>query len=206
MSVTWFGDRAVQVLLDDPSNRHAVVSAYRTALPTCTVRAGMDAVLIEAGEPDLGLLAAVAAVDVAEAAGSLSVSRRSVEIAVCYDGADLDDLARVMGTSATGLVGAHHTQRWEVAMMGFAPGFGYLVPHGQPTLDWSAIQRRSSPRTSVPAGSVAVAAGMSAVYPHALPGGWQLIGTTTMRMFDATAVGDPSALRSGDLVRFTAVR
>ncbi len=87
-------------------------------------------------------------------------------------------------------------------MMGFAAGFGYLVPTGPSLLDWSAVARRDRPRDRVPAGSVALAAGMSAVYPEAMPGGWHLIGQTSVRMFDATDAGSPSLLHPGDLVRF----
>ena len=87
-------------------------------------------------------------------------------------------------------------------MMGFAPGFGYLIPIGAPLLRWDALDRRDRPRAQVPLGSVALAAGMSAVYPEPMPGGWHLIGTTTTRLFDAADLHAPTLLQPDDVVRF----
>jgi allophanate hydrolase subunit 1 len=87
-------------------------------------------------------------------------------------------------------------------MMGFAAGFGYRVPEGPWLLDWSSVARRDRPRDRVPAGSVALAAGMSAVYPEEMPGGWQLLGHTSARLFDAANASSPSLLRPSDTVRF----
>lgn len=198
----WFGDRAVLIPLVDPTSRHAVVATLREALPGCAVRAGMDTVLVEAPAPDPGLLAAVDAVQPLADHDDVHGSGREVVLPVHYDGVDLAEAAAMLGLAPAGLAAAHQAQVWQVAMLGFAPGFGYLVPVGAASVDWTAIDRRSTPRTEVPAGSVAVAAGMSAVYPHALPGGWQLIGTTTATMFDADDPDRPSTLRPGDTVRF----
>ena len=87
----------------------------------------------------------------------------------------------------------------EVAFLGFAPGFPYLV--GLPA-ELASIPRRSSPRPSVPAGSVAVAGGYASVYPQSTPGGWMLLGRTSLPLFDR---GRPpyALLRPGDTVRFT---
>lgn len=205
MTAHWFGDRAVLVSLADPTSRHVVLDAFRRALPDCSVRAGMDAVLIEAPVPDPRLLDAVRAV-VVDAADDVVPSRsRTVPIEVRYEGADLAAAADMLGVPVPTLVDAHQAQDWEVAMMGFAPGFGYLVPVGALLLDWAAVQRLATPRTQVPGGSVALAAGMSAVYPHRLPGGWQLIGTTTITLFDLADPVHPTALRPGDRVRFVAL-
>lgn len=201
MTATWFGDRAVRVPLAHREDRAHVVAAFRAALPSCAVRAGLDAVLIEAPEPDPDLLAAVGGVVLVPEVGDAGPPR-TVSISVDYQGADRDAVAGILGVSPEALVAAHQTQAWEVAMMGFAPGFGYLVPVGAMELDWGAVPRRSSPRTRVPAGSVAVAAGMSAIYPHAMPGGWHLLGSTTATLFDAQDPADPTALHPGDAVRF----
>ncbi len=122
---------------------------------------------------------------------------RVVEVPVRYDGPDLDDVAAATGLTRAEVVAAHCRRPWRVGFGGFAPGFAYLVD-GDPRL---AVPRRDDPRTAVPAGSVALAAGFSAVYPSASPGGWQLIGRTSARAWDVDR--DPPALFApGDVVRF----
>ena len=121
----------------------------------------------------------------------------ATEIAVSYDGPDLDEVARLTGLTAAEVIAAHTATPWRVAFGGFAPGFAYLTG-GDPRL---RVPRRGVPRTSVPAGAVALAGEFSAVYPQSSPGGWQLIGRTDTVMFDPAR--DPAALlRPGDRVRF----
>jgi KipI family sensor histidine kinase inhibitor len=120
-----------------------------------------------------------------------------VTIDVRYDGPDLDALADQLGLDVEELINHHTGQDWVVSFCGFAPGFGYLAPAERPL----PVPRRSSPRTRVPAGSVALADHWSAVYPTASPGGWQLIGSTDAPLFDVDA--DPPAMLSpGSRVRF----
>ena len=120
-----------------------------------------------------------------------------VEVEVRYDGPDLEEVARLTGLSPDEVVLAHTSTPWRVGFGGFAPGFAYLVG-GDPRL---AVPRRSEPRASVPAGSVALAGEFSGIYPHASPGGWQLLGTTDALLWDVER--DPPALLSpGTTVRF----
>ncbi len=126
---------------------------------------------------------------------------REVTIPVRYDGEDLDEVATLLGVSAEEVVNRHLAAEWQVAFSGFAPGFGYTVST-DPLFD---VPRRSSPRTRVPAGSVALAGHFTGVYPRESPGGWQLIGRTDAAMWDIDR--DPPALLSpGTLVRFERVR
>lgn len=203
--VAWFGDRAVAVALDDSRDREAVARALQMTFPHRLVRRGIATVLVEAGEPDPDLRRAVVealtAFDRRRAEAPVSADR-TVVIEVRYDGSDLAAVAHALGCSEGGLVAAHVAQGWRVAMMGFAPGFGYLLPEGDVTLPWGAIDRRASPRDRVDAGSVAVAAGMSAVYPQSMPGGWPLIGRTSVLLFDAQRPESPALLSPGDLVTF----
>lgn len=124
-----------------------------------------------------------------------------VVIEAVYDGEDLADVGRITGLGVEGVVAAHTGQVWTVAFGGFAPGFGYMVGENQ----LLEVPRRSSPRTAVPAGSVALAGNYSAVYPRQSPGGWQLIGRTAARMWDL-AREQPALAAPGDRVQFRAVR
>jgi KipI family sensor histidine kinase inhibitor len=204
VSADWFGDRAVMVTLSSGEHRSAVLDSLQRQFPDLVVRAGMESVLVEAPRPAPDLRAAVrdAVVRVAPATESTARGSGAVTIPVSYEGADLSFVAEALRANVTDVVQAHQRQLWTVAMMGFAPGFGYLVPLGPPVLDWASLARRDRPRHEVPTGSVAVAAGMSAVYPAAMPGGWHLIGRTTLRLFDADADPEPTALHPGDQVRF----
>ncbi|MGV8873867.1 MAG: 5-oxoprolinase subunit B family protein [Rhodococcus sp. (in: high G+C Gram-positive bacteria)] len=121
----------------------------------------------------------------------------TVVIAVVYDGEDLDEVARLTGLSTTEVVAAHLDQTWTVAFGGFAPGFGYLV--GTDTR--LHVPRRSSPRTSVPAGSVGLAGEFSGVYPRSSPGGWQLIGRTDAQLWNLDR-DPPALLRPSTTVTF----
>lgn len=121
----------------------------------------------------------------------------TVTISVVYDGEDLDEVARLTGLSTTEVVAAHTGRAWTVAFGGFAPGFGYLV--GTDTR--LHVPRRTSPRTSVPAGSVGLAGEFSGIYPRSSPGGWQLIGRTDAPLWNLDR-DPPALLRPGTVVRF----
>ena len=123
---------------------------------------------------------------------------RIIEIPTRYDGADLADVAQRSGMSVDELVAVHAGREYSAIFLGFLPGFAYCG-----RLDPRIVAPRlERPREKVPAGAVAVADGQTAVYPFASPGGWRLIGTTDLVMFDATAA-EPSRIRAGDRVRFT---
>jgi KipI family sensor histidine kinase inhibitor len=192
------------VTLSDPGQRSTVAVSLAATFTDCDVRPGMASVLVLADEPDPGLLAAVegALAEPRSAVAAAASTSAQVVIHVDYSGADLAEVAELLSRGVDEVVAAHQEQAWSVAMMGFAAGFGYLVPIGAPLLDWSSVPRRDRPRDRVPSGSVALAAGMSAVYPEAMPGGWQLLGITTARLFDASDDLSPTLLHPGDVVRF----
>ena len=121
----------------------------------------------------------------------------TVEIPVTYDGPDLAEVATLTGLAPDEVVSAHTGTAWTVAFGGFAPGFSYLVG-GDRRLH---VERRASPRTRVPAGSVGLAGGFSGVYPRESPGGWQLIGRTAATMWDSSRE-PPALLAAGTIVRF----
>jgi len=126
-----------------------------------------------------------------------------IEIPVCYGGDAGPDLARVAahcGLAADEVVARHCAGTYRVAMIGFAPGFPYLIGL-DPAL---AVPRRDAPRLRVPAGSVAIGGAQAGIYPSELPGGWQLVGRTPLRLFDASR-DPPALLAPGDEVRFVAI-
>lgn len=128
---------------------------------------------------------------------------RCIEIPVVYGGEfgeDLDSAALELGLPSAMLAERHAAATYTVAMIGFAPGFPYLSGL-DPAL---ALHRLATPRTRVPAGSVAIGGAQTGLYPRESPGGWRLIGRTPLRLFDPTRPS-PSLLSPGDRVRFVAI-
>lgn len=130
--------------------------------------------------PVRALLGGFAAPTPPAPASSGPTATADVAIDVVYDGADLAEVATLLGTDPDTVIAAHTGRPWRVGFSGFAPGFAYLVG-GDPRL---AVPRRAEPRTRVPAGSVALAGEFSGIYPRESPGGWQLIGRTDAPLWD----------------------
>ncbi|UQX04873.1 allophanate hydrolase subunit 1 [Streptomyces sp. RerS4] len=121
-----------------------------------------------------------------------------VTVPVRYDGPDLADVADAWGVAEREVAELVGAVVFRVAFCGFAPGFGYLT--GLP--ERLHLPRRATPRTAVPAGSLALAGEYAGVYPRSSPGGWQLIGTTDAVLWDPAR--EPAALFApGVRVRFT---
>lgn len=144
----------------------------------------------EAARIAAGVVASVAA------APSLETGR-TVEVPTRYDGPDLEEVARSSGLSVPELIEAHSGRDHLAHFLGFMPGFAYCAG-----IDPRIVAPRlRSPRPRVPRGSVAVADGQTAVYPAASPGGWRLLGTTDLVVFDPDRE-EPALIRPGDRVRF----
>lgn len=122
----------------------------------------------------------------------------AVELAVHYDGADLETVARQCGLPVEEVIRRHCAADYTVQFCGFAPGFGYLSGL-DPAL---RLPRLASPRPAVPAGSVAIAGEFTGVYPRSSPGGWLLLGRTDAVLFDLDRQ-PPALLRPGVAVRLT---
>lgn len=191
------GERGVLVeLAGNASVRKLAAVAHRGLAGLEDVVAGHETVLLiweEGRRPptDLGLR-------LAELLGSASAAtvRETVDVPVTYDGPDLDAVAAHCGVSPEEVVRRHQAATYEVGFIGFAPGFAYLLG-GDPQL---RPPRLASPRHRVPAGSLAIAGEYTAVYPADSPGGWNLIGTAHVPLFDLDR--DPAALlRTGARVR-----
>lgn len=162
------------------------------------VVASFSSVAVHFSEVDgLEILAWIRAAKVLERA----VAVREWEIPVCYGGAegpDLEEVAKHTGKSVSEVISLHTGSCYTVAALGFSPGFPYLS--GLP--DCLRVPRKSSPRGAVPAGSVAIAGGQAGIYPNASPAGWQVLGRTTVSLFDPAA-NPPALMRVGDRVRFS---
>lgn len=129
--------------------------------------------------------------------------REPIDVPVCYGGEcgpDLSAVAQAAALSEADVVARHSGQLYRVFMLGFLPGFAYMGPVDAAL----ALPRRLEPRTRVPAGAVAIAGGLTGVYPSASPGGWHVIGRTPLQAFAVDR--EPAALfRAGDSVRFTPI-
>jgi KipI family sensor histidine kinase inhibitor len=129
---------------------------------------------------------------------------RSIEIPVCYEaefGADLAEVAKRCKLATEEVVHQHAGSAHRVLMMGFVPGHPYIG-----NLDGKlSVPRRATPRQKVATGTIAIANAQTVIYPYAMSSGWNLIGRTPLRIFDAA--GDPPCLMNpGDRVRFSPIR
>lgn len=203
-TVVDYGDRALMVQCGST----AEVLAWADALRAAAIPGVVDivpaarTVLVKLDGPrHQGIIRhRLRKMDVAATPDTASERRADVVIDVVYDGPDLAEVAGHTGLSIAGVIDAHTSKLWRVGFSGFAPGFAYLVD-GDPRL---RVPRRAEPRTSVPAGSVALAGEFSAVYPRRSPGGWQLVGRTDAVLWDLQRP-NPALLTQGMWVQFRAV-
>lgn len=216
MNLRWSGDTMLLVEFDqaiDPEiNAQAIGLAarlqsrlghiVRDVVPSyCSVGIHFDPLLT-----DLGALERVVEEEAnrrpsEDADGS---QRPPIDIPVEYGGEagpDLDAVAEWASCTAAEVIARHSAPTYRVYMLGFVPGFAYLGRVDSRI----AVPRRRVPRDSVPAGSVGIAGEQTGVYPISTPGGWNLIGRTRTRMFDAARM-PASLVQPGDLVRFVAAR
>lgn len=200
------GDRALLLAPGEPDDldgwvdllRGADVPGMQDFLPAAqtllvTLEAGAETGAVERALREL--LAAPSATRAATDA-----AEDEVDIPVRYDGADLADVAHLLGIGVEEVIARHTGQVWRCRFIGFTAGFGYLTaPEAGLT-----VPRRQQSRTAVPPGAVGLADAYSAVYPRRAPGGWQLIGSTDAAMWDLGRPR-PALLAAGTRVRFVAV-
>jgi KipI family sensor histidine kinase inhibitor len=204
MKILPFGDRA---LLAEFSSLEQTIAAFRAfdaarapgiielipAASTVLARVDPTTLSLRAAEQWLTstYLRASNNSNVAEAAAP------SITIPVRYDGPDLASSALVLGISPDELVSRHSQAHWLCSFIGFVPGFAYLAS----TDSNFDLPRRETSRASVPAGSVGLAGEFTGIYPRSSPGGWQIIGTTAVRLWDESRDA-PAAITPGMTVRF----
>ena len=200
MRIQAYGERALLVDLPDLDAVHVLADLLAaTGDPRILdVVPAAETLLVVVAEPgDLaGVAEVVAGLDTSTSTEHHELAE-PVRIPVRYDGADLDAVAEATGLTRAGVVERHAGPVYSVDFMGFLPGFAYLSGL-DPVLH---LPRLETPRTRVPAGSVAIAGERCAVYPRESPGGWRLLGHTDVVMFDLAA-DPPALLRAGLRVRF----
>jgi KipI family sensor histidine kinase inhibitor len=192
-----YGHAALLVEPDDPAAVLALAAAARTEPGVIEVVPAARTFLVRAEPPLLaGLRARMVALAATVTAAPAPVGELVV-LEVRYDGPDLADTAAELHLTPDELVRRHSEPEYVVAFCGFAPGFAYLSG-----LDAGLhVARRPEPRTRVPAGSVAIAAEFTGVYPRASPGGWRLLGRTDAELWDLGRT-PPALLVPGARVRF----
>lgn len=188
------------MLVSDLPHVHAFATGARDTQPPGVqdVVEGLRSVVVVVDPEQLPVEEAMAWLETVAPLRSPPGAARRVVVPAVLGGPDTEEVCQAAGIGAMELVRLLTGTDLTVAVLGFSPGFAYLegLP---PPLD--AVPRRARPRTVVPAGSVALAAGYAAVYPHPTPGGWQLVGRTDLALFDASS--PPYArLAPGDTVRF----
>lgn len=202
----WYTDCSVVVVSASPvATAQAFEQYFNAEFPHSgiSVRPGLDRVVVLSPVPLPALRDCVAqAIENVNATPGTQTKGegRAHTIHVRYEGIDIGEVGNTLGMSRDAVIMAHTRTTWRVGMLGFAPGFPYLIPsHPHP---WSELPRRESPREKVPAGAVAVAAGMSSIYPSVLPGGWHIIGVTDVELFNPEKGSAPTLFKPGDTVKF----
>jgi KipI family sensor histidine kinase inhibitor len=215
--VSPFGDGALLVEVDDVAAAHRLAGLVESERAGGGAPAAVEEWVVGFGNLVVHLDPESGSLDGVEAWLSALASRipgpepdrdrdrpggRRVVIPVTFDGPDLGPVATGLGVGPRAVVDALCGVDLPVAFLGFAPGFPYLV--GLPP-GLASVPRRPTPRPSVPAGSVALAGGFASVYPQATPGGWPILGRTSLPLFDREQ--PPYALlRAGDAVCFVEER
>jgi inhibitor of KinA len=128
------------------------------------------------------------------------IKRATVTVPVYYNGPDLEFVATRHQLSIEEVIKMHTAKKYRVFMIGFLPGFAYMGKVDERI----ATPRLASPRTNVPAGSVGIAGFQTGIYPMQSPGGWQIIGQTPIKIFNA-AKNNPCLLQAGDEVQFVSI-
>ncbi|SIS73067.1 5-oxoprolinase subunit PxpB [Alicyclobacillus vulcanalis] len=220
VQLEWMGDQALLLRLPEHvaietgealdrllALREALIRELGDAQGIDDVTLGYRSVAVYADfdevSPEELLIRARRAIGRAGARGGPVGGKAIVTLPVVYGGAygpDLDEVAERTGLLPEDVIRLHQEGSYRVAMIGFSPGFAYLI--GLP--ERLRVPRRKTPRSRVERGSVGIAGFQTGVYSFATPGGWQIIGRTPLGLFDVKR-NPPSLLAPGDEVRFRAV-
>lgn len=196
-TISQYGERSVLIEFD--SAPIGLAKQFAELFPEATVRDGLKSLLLtfpKSGHYVEVVRDRLPVTDISE----LKSIGKTLRVPVTYDGADLNYVAKLLDLDVSEFISLHSSTKWIVALIGFAPGFPYLIPSTNQEL-FSRIGRLASPREKVPKNSVGIAAGMSCIYPQSSPGGWNLIGTADITLFNPD-LEKPNLLDVGDEVIF----
>jgi KipI family sensor histidine kinase inhibitor len=204
---SWYSENSVIVKIPTQYTPNSVKSFLKPFFKESKIIVGLDSVVVQNKKYDVELrheLKLVLEQYSPETEEYFQDQRDSsfIKIAIEYNGEDLSRVSKLLNTPETDLIKAHKETLWEVALLGFVPGFGYLLPSHSPVDYWSQIPRLNTPREKVEQGSVAVAAGMCAIYPNSMPGGWAILGKTEAKLFDPKNIDSPTLYKAGDHIKF----
>lgn len=198
----WTGENGLLIEAADGENVQALatwlrVSDYGGEL--AEVVPGAKTVLAVGAHPVLAKIAA--GIDQAPRSATIATTGRTVVVDVIYDGVDLDEVCAHTGLTRAEIVRRHCAASYTVDYFGFSPGLAFFA--GVPRA--LRVPRRPVPRTSIPAGSVAIANGYSVVYPGGTPGGWNVIGrAVSAPLWDPHRM-PPNLVEVSDTIRFREV-
>lgn len=203
------GDRALLVRfgssLDDAANRAALALEARLAKDPISgvleVVPSLVSVLLRYDPREIAAVRLAGEIGLRLRQGDTSGVPQIHDIAIRFDGPDLEEVAGTLGLDVEAFAALHNAAPLRVLTTGFAPGFVYCGFHPAALV----LPRRSQVRSLVPAGSILFAAGQTAIAATDIPTGWHVIGSTDFRNFIPES-DPPTRLRAGDLVRFGAVR
>lgn len=192
-----YGPEAVMITCA-PDELLGLINALRVAMPAAVAHSAESSVLVQvpAGVDQAEVIELAQSIDAREVIAE-DEHAQPLTLAVRYDGLDLAFVADHLGMSTAEVVRLHCQPTYTSMFCGFVPGFSYLGGL-DPALQ---IPRRATPRTQVPRGSVAIAAHYTAVYPRATAGGWHILGTCAVELFD-TSLNPPVLLPPGRRLRF----
>jgi KipI family sensor histidine kinase inhibitor len=202
MNTRRVGEHGLLIDLPDVDDVHRTRASLLAAKPVGVVEVvpGLRSLLVVIDPAQTSVAEFASFLDDLDVGDITMGGNRIVDVPVIYDGPDLEEVAKLTRMRADEVVARHQAATYTVAFLGFSPGFAYLLGL-DPAL---YVPRRSTPRPSVAAGSVAIAGELAGVYPRATPGGWRLLGRTRLAVWDLSR--DPPALFApGDHVRFRAV-
>lgn len=196
-----YGSEALLLELTGAVEPHVVAAELEAAGIGDERLCGWESVLVTGIDPDRAdaVVGVVEQTTTGAATGLPPPARRpEVRLRMVADGEDLEEVAAIVSMSVGKVIEAFTAPTYRVVCLGFVRGFTYLDGL-DPRL--AALGRRATPRTSVPAGAVAIGGGQAGIYPTTSPGGWYLLGSTDAVLFDPER-RTPCAFHPGDLVRF----
>ena len=132
----------------------------------------------------------------------LSVTKKEWIIPICYDfEMDLENISKVLKLDKQEIINIHLNTVFFIYMIGFVPGHPFMGDLNSKLY----LNRLNTPRVKIPAGSVGIVEKFCNIYPYESPGGWNIIGRTTTKLFNKQNESSPCLLSPGDSIKFKSI-